>query len=318
MEDLMNIDIYELFGIPLTADERKIKKAYRKKALTCHPDKNPDNPQAASLFLQLSQALELLLDKSKRTAYDKHYNAKKAAAIRHQQLDSKCKKLKEDLEIKERLAQFGKSGCRTKEQRLSEEIERLRKEGSQQLKEEMESLRQTIYNESLFKTKAKEAEDSIYRLKIRWKSKKNDSCNGYDNEKLIQLFSKYGNIAVLIVSKNKGGSALIEFETGESALKAYNLEKGYPENPLKLSWLNGEPPPLRSCGTTDIKDNNVHNEVHYAKCNESNPTFSPKNTVYNTREERNVKFGGDESDFEAFVFAKLREAEDRKKNPNPT
>lgn len=84
---------------------------------------------------------------------------------------------------------------------IQEEIERLRKEGSQQLKEEMESLRQTIYNESLFKTKAKEAEDSIYRLKIRWKSKKNDSCNGYDNEKLIQLFSKVRKFSILIQFK---------------------------------------------------------------------------------------------------------------------
>ena len=36
-------DLYALLEIEPDADEKTIKKAYRKKALTCHPDKNPDN-----------------------------------------------------------------------------------------------------------------------------------------------------------------------------------------------------------------------------------------------------------------------------------
>ena len=40
----------------------QIKKAFRKKALVCHPDKNPDNPQAAAEFDQLKKILEVLLD----------------------------------------------------------------------------------------------------------------------------------------------------------------------------------------------------------------------------------------------------------------
>nr|CAD7205309.1 unnamed protein product [Timema douglasi] len=43
-----------------------VKKAYRKKALTCHPDKHPDNPRAGELFHQLSQALEVLADEQAR------------------------------------------------------------------------------------------------------------------------------------------------------------------------------------------------------------------------------------------------------------
>jgi DnaJ family protein C protein 17 len=45
-----------------------VKKAYRKKALACHPDKNPDNPKAAELFHQLSKALEILTDASARVS----------------------------------------------------------------------------------------------------------------------------------------------------------------------------------------------------------------------------------------------------------
>lgn len=44
----------------------QVKKAYRKKALKCHPDKNPDNPKAAELFHQLTRALEILTDESAR------------------------------------------------------------------------------------------------------------------------------------------------------------------------------------------------------------------------------------------------------------
>lgn len=44
----------------------QIKKAYRKKALHCHPDKNPNNPKANELFHKLSQALEILTDISAR------------------------------------------------------------------------------------------------------------------------------------------------------------------------------------------------------------------------------------------------------------
>ena len=39
----LDIDLYALLEVEIDADEKAIKKAYRKKALTCHPDKNPDN-----------------------------------------------------------------------------------------------------------------------------------------------------------------------------------------------------------------------------------------------------------------------------------
>ncbi|MEQ2316208.1 hypothetical protein AMECASPLE_030311 [Ameca splendens] len=82
-----------------------IKKAYRQKALTCHPDKNPDNPKAAELFHQLSQALEVLTDAAARAAYDKICAAKKQAEERNKKLDDKRKKIKLDLEARERRAE---------------------------------------------------------------------------------------------------------------------------------------------------------------------------------------------------------------------
>ena len=70
MTDVMNLDLYELLGVAYDADEIAIKKAYRKKALFCHPDKNPDDPNAEHLFHQLSQARDILLDSDTRRSYD--------------------------------------------------------------------------------------------------------------------------------------------------------------------------------------------------------------------------------------------------------
>uniref|UniRef100_A0A673CAA9 DnaJ homolog subfamily C member 17 n=1 Tax=Sphaeramia orbicularis TaxID=375764 RepID=A0A673CAA9_9TELE len=78
-KDLLKMDLYGLLGVENTATTKEIKKAYRQKALTCHPDKNPDNPKAVELFHQLSQALEVLTDAAARAAYDKICAAKKGA-----------------------------------------------------------------------------------------------------------------------------------------------------------------------------------------------------------------------------------------------
>uniref|UniRef100_A0A8C3KW41 DnaJ homolog subfamily C member 17 n=1 Tax=Chrysolophus pictus TaxID=9089 RepID=A0A8C3KW41_CHRPC len=99
-KDLLELDLYGLLGVGEKASEKEIKKAYRQKALTCHPDKNPDNPRAAEVFHQLSQALAVLTDAAARVAYDKVRKAKKQAAERTQKLDEKRKKVKLGNEIK--------------------------------------------------------------------------------------------------------------------------------------------------------------------------------------------------------------------------
>ncbi|GHJ90148.1 hypothetical protein NliqN6_6550 [Naganishia liquefaciens] len=60
------IDPYALLGIKTDAAESEIKSTYRKLSLKCHPDRNPDNPNAAQQFHVLSLALGMLMDPSKR------------------------------------------------------------------------------------------------------------------------------------------------------------------------------------------------------------------------------------------------------------
>ncbi|EMG48625.1 Transcription factor with zinc finger DNA-binding motif, putative [Candida maltosa Xu316] len=64
---------YELLEVSSTATDTELKKAYRKKALQLHPDKNPDNIEEANhQFSLISAAYEVLSDPQERAWYDTH------------------------------------------------------------------------------------------------------------------------------------------------------------------------------------------------------------------------------------------------------
>ncbi|XP_026730103.1 dnaJ homolog subfamily C member 17 [Trichoplusia ni] len=240
-KNIEDVDLYALLDIPITATESEIKKAYRKKALTCHPDKNPDDPKAAEAFHSLSQALEILTDESARAAYDKVLRAKAAAKLRHQELDSKRQKLKEDLERREREAESGKSSNLTDEQKLAAEIQRLQREGSRLLQEEQQRMKEEIQRTRGLLSQPV-WDSSLNRIKIKWKVDKADTTNGgYDEPTLRRFLKKYGDIVALIMSPKKKGKALVEYASKDASEMALEFEKGLPENPLELKWLNERP-----------------------------------------------------------------------------
>jgi molecular chaperone DnaJ len=65
-------DYYDILGVTKSASEAEIKKAYRKLAMQHHPDRNPDDKKAESLFKEATEAYEVLSDKDKRARYDQY------------------------------------------------------------------------------------------------------------------------------------------------------------------------------------------------------------------------------------------------------
>ncbi|MEY8021276.1 molecular chaperone DnaJ [Muriicola sp. SD30] len=71
----MKEDFYEILGISKSATAAEIKKAYRKKALEHHPDKNPGDAKAEEMFKKSAEAYEVLSDPDKRARYDQYGHA---------------------------------------------------------------------------------------------------------------------------------------------------------------------------------------------------------------------------------------------------
>jgi len=66
----MKEDFYDILGVGKSASESEIKKAYRKKAIKYHPDKNPGDSKAEENFKKAAEAYEVLGNKDKRSKYD--------------------------------------------------------------------------------------------------------------------------------------------------------------------------------------------------------------------------------------------------------
>ncbi|MDR0940057.1 MAG: molecular chaperone DnaJ [Mediterranea sp.] len=68
-------DYYEVLEVAKTATAEEIKKAYRKKAIQYHPDKNPGDKEAEDKFKEAAEAYEVLSNPDKRSRYDQFGHA---------------------------------------------------------------------------------------------------------------------------------------------------------------------------------------------------------------------------------------------------
>ncbi|XP_008942661.1 PREDICTED: dnaJ homolog subfamily C member 17, partial [Merops nubicus] len=79
------------------------------------------------------------------------------------------------------------------------------------------------------------------KLKLKWKCRKEDETGGYSKDLLLQILQKYGDVLNLLVSSRRSGSAVVEFASVKAAEMAVKNEVGLINNPLKISWLEGQP-----------------------------------------------------------------------------
>jgi len=279
------INYYEILGVNIESTEKEILRAYRKKALTCHPDKNPDNPKAAELFIELNDAFKVLTDKEARAACDKLLRAKEAAKLRTQAFDAKRKKFKDDLDQRESAAQFERDNDEINNEKLEERIRRLREEGSKLLREQQELLEKQIAEEK------KRNQDNLVtpKLKVKWKSSKSDHQNGgYNDANLKEIFEKYGELNTVLVSPKKNGLAIVEYLSYLTANMALEFERGFVDNPLIITWLEGAKPKI--------------------------PTTAPPTTTSAAQTvEKLPEVIINDNDFENLVLMRMRQAEERKR-----
>ena len=76
----MTKDYYDVLGVSRNADDKEIKKAYRKLAKLYHPDTNPGNKAAEEKFKEVNEAYSVLSDPKKRKMYDQFGSAASAAS----------------------------------------------------------------------------------------------------------------------------------------------------------------------------------------------------------------------------------------------
>ncbi|EJD49738.1 DnaJ-domain-containing protein [Auricularia subglabra TFB-10046 SS5] len=131
---------YELLGIEPDATEQQIKTAYRQRSLKVHPDRHPDNPEAAAKFHELNQAYNLLLDPARKTALDESLRVQRARKERFKAFDAKRRHLAQDLEDRERAFKKARLDKFEEDRKREQEIERVKEENRRALRERAEQL----------------------------------------------------------------------------------------------------------------------------------------------------------------------------------
>jgi DnaJ homolog subfamily C member 17 len=136
-DDLMQhaasaVDFYELLGITFETSESDIRRAYRRAALRYHPDKLGKDFDPERFHL-LQIAHDVLSDPSAKAAYDNTRNARLQRQRQHELFEGNRRKMKEDLEARER----GEASPKRprEEDEMEKEITRLAEEGRRRRRE---------------------------------------------------------------------------------------------------------------------------------------------------------------------------------------
>jgi DnaJ family protein C protein 17 len=210
-----DIDIYELLQIPRNSDDSTVKRAYRKQALLYHPDKNKSQ-EAQAKFHQLSLALTVLSDAEQRKLYDQWLQARDMERERVEKLGSERRKMKEELEAAERKRKWGQRDAHLSGNRYALEIERLRKEGAEKIRE--------LEVRYLEKLNHKTTDKSSRTVKVRWRIRPGISSLFIPDvlSGCLSVFGEVEDAKILDRTPSRYDTGIVVFKDSSSAVKAVN------------------------------------------------------------------------------------------------
>ncbi|KAI9859852.1 MAG: hypothetical protein M1824_003632 [Vezdaea acicularis] len=136
-------DFYALLSLDPSATPKDVQRSYRLASLKSHPDKNPDDPLAASNFHLLGIAKGILSTPALKEQYDNLRAAKLQKQRQNELFDKKRRTMKENLEAREGRAggKRNRTDSEDESERRAMEIRRLAEDGKRRRKEMAEAVR---------------------------------------------------------------------------------------------------------------------------------------------------------------------------------
>jgi DnaJ family protein C protein 17 len=228
-------NLYGLLSPTLTPSStpKEITRAYRTAALVVHPDKNPDDPEAAAKFHDITEAHAILTNEELRGLFDAAWAAREARRATKEGYDSRRREMVDELERGER-KKGGMDDEVVKERVLAEEGRRMRMELETKWRIEREE------REKLERVAA--ISETSRAIRVRW----DVAVRGIDDVTLMDRFRHWGKVDGVTIRdgerKVRFGdekhrrvvkTGLVVFETIEDADKAI---KGFEARKKKTEW----------------------------------------------------------------------------------
>ncbi|ORZ41412.1 hypothetical protein BCR44DRAFT_1006098 [Catenaria anguillulae PL171] len=267
----LSIDYYALIGVEPGADAAALRKGYRTMSLQLHPDKNRDNPNAANEFQAVKRAFDMLSNDALREAYDSYLKQQRAHEERIAQLGAAKRKMRDDLEERERAAM----AKRAKPNQVAilnraATIERLRHENNQLLRSWIQDLsHRSIVTSTLSSQRASAAIPADHRtVRVRWLTSRYPNMS--DTYLQDRMQSAFGPVEhVLLKVGPELGTAVVQFARIASALDAVKASVSghnmFVSTLESVTWAMGKEPPLEYLAAARDEGNAKADHVRFGQ-----------------------------------------------------